>query len=60
MDGTPAEVFAQVDTLRAVGLDVPQATEFSLQLKNKLGIEMPDNILGVQDCTQALISALGE
>ncbi|MGM9648089.1 MAG: energy-coupling factor transporter ATPase [Eubacteriales bacterium] len=33
MDGTPREVFAQVDQLFALGLAVPQATELAARLK---------------------------
>lgn len=59
LDGPPAQVFSEVDVLRTVGLDVPQATEFSLELE-KIGINMPKDILGVYDCVHALKRALEE
>lgn len=59
LDGTPREVFSQVDKLRGVGLDVPQATEFALELE-KIGIDMPKDILNVHECVHALTRALEE
>lgn len=57
LDGTPAQVFSNVSALRSVGLDVPQATEFSLELK-KLGLPIKKDILGVDDCVNAVADAL--
>ncbi len=59
LDGTPRDVFSHVEKLRSVGLDVPQATEFALELE-KIGIDMPQDILTVQECVQALTRALEE
>ncbi|MEG1243808.1 MAG: energy-coupling factor transporter ATPase, partial [Oscillospiraceae bacterium] len=57
MDGTPKQVFAKIDLLRSVGLDVPQVTELSQQLK-KLGVNMPKDILKTEECVQAILKAL--
>lgn len=35
LNGTPHEVFSQVDTLKSIGLRVPQATELAYQLDQK-------------------------
>ena len=58
LDGTPKEVFSHVDELKAVGLDVPQTTELIHELR-KGGFDLPDDILGEEECVSALIKALG-
>lgn len=53
MDGTPREVFSRVDELRRVELDVPQPTELCDALK-KDGLPLPDGVLSVDECVEAL------
>ena len=53
LEGTPREVFAQVDTIKAAGLDVPQVTELAYELR-KEGLELPEGILTVQEFTEAV------
>lgn len=53
MDGTPREVFSRVDELRRVELDVPQPTELCDALK-KDGLSLPDGVLSVDECVEAL------
>lgn len=53
MQGNPKEIFSQVDTLKAYGLDVPQVTLLAYELK-KSGLDVPDGIL----TTEELVSAL--
>lgn len=53
MDGTPKEIFAQVDVLKGYHLDVPQVTELAWQL-NKEGIMLPSDILTVDEMVDAL------
>lgn len=48
IEGTPREVFSQVDTLKRVGLDVPQMTELS-QLLSDEGIPIRRDILTVDE-----------
>lgn len=55
MNGTPREIFSQVDKLRELRLDVPQVTLLAYELK-KRGIQLPDGILS----TEELVSALTE
>ena len=53
LEGTPREVFAQVDTIKAAGLDVPQVTELAYELR-KEGLELPEGILTVEEFTEAV------
>ena len=53
MDGTPREVFARVDELRSVELDVPQPTELCYLLR-KQGVNLPADILTAEECAEAL------
>lgn len=53
LEGTPREVFAQVDVLKRLGLDVPQVTELAFQL-NKAGINIPNDILTVDEMVRYL------
>ena len=53
-DGTPREVFAQVELLRRVALDVPQPTELCYELK-KAGVAVPTDVLTVEECVEALL-----
>ena len=48
-DGTPREVFADVEFLKRHDLDVPQATELSYRLA-AAGIKLPGMPLGVEEC----------
>ena len=58
-DGTPREVFSHVEQLKSVGLDVPQVTELAYELK-KAGIDLPDGIISVDECADALEKLLSE
>jgi energy-coupling factor transport system ATP-binding protein len=53
LEGSPKEVFSQVDALKKLGLDVPQVTELADQLK-KEGIHIPTNILTVDEMVKYL------
>jgi len=48
MQGTPKEIFPQVDSLKALGLDVPQVTEVAHELI-KSGISLPKDVLTVEE-----------
>ncbi len=52
-DGTPKEVFTEVELLKSVGLDVPQVTELVYELRQE-GIDLPQDILTEDECYQAL------
>ena len=53
MQGTPREIFSQVEKLKELRLDVPQVTLLAHELK-KSGVNLPDGILTVEELTQAL------
>lgn len=52
MQGTPREVFSQVEKMKSFRLDVPQVTELAWELK-KAGMPLPDGILTVEEFTEA-------
>ena len=53
MEGTPREIFSQVDTLKKYRLDVPQVTILADELK-KRGLEIPEGILRKEELVEAL------
>jgi energy-coupling factor transport system ATP-binding protein len=59
IDGKPREVFGNITLLKSVGLDVPQAAELCYELR-KCGIRLPDDILTVDECVNALSKLLEE
>ncbi len=59
MNGTPKEVFSQTEALRALHLDVPQAAELREELV-KAGIQMPEGIISIDECAEALQAILAE
>ncbi len=48
LDGMPKEVFVNIDTLKKIGLDVPEATELTHLLIEK-GINLPEDILDIDE-----------
>lgn len=48
MQGTPREIFSQVDKLKEIGLDVPQVTELAYELRKK-GVPMKEGILSIDE-----------
>ena len=53
MQGNPKEIFSQVDELKRLRLDVPQATLLAWELK-KRGIDLPDGILRNEELVDEL------
>ena len=56
-DGTPTEVFQDVEGLKAVGLTVPDTTELLWQLRQD-GLDLPLDALSDEECAQALYQLL--
>lgn len=54
MQGTPREIFSQVDKLKGYRLDVPQVTELAYELK-KQGMPLPDGILTREEFVEAMM-----
>lgn len=55
MEGTPREIFSQVDRLKELRLDVPQVTMLAHELK-KGGLAVPEGILTIKELTEALVN----
>lgn len=53
MEGTPKEIFSQVDKVKELGLDVPQVTELAHELR-KEGIDITGDILSVEELLKLL------
>ena len=53
MEGTPREIFSQVETLKKYRLDVPQVTLLAWELK-KSGVDIPEGILTTEELVNAL------
>lgn len=54
-DGTPREIFRKAAALKALGLDVPLATELGLELRAS-GLDVPQDILTDDELTSALVT----
>ena len=57
LDDVPKQVFRQVGLVKKLGLDVPQVTELAYELR-RYGIDIPDDIITVEECTEALLRYL--
>ena len=53
MQGTPREIFSQVETLKEYRLDVPQVTLLAHEL-HKAGVDIPEGILTTEELVNAL------
>ena len=57
MDGSPQEVFCQVEKLRALGLTVPDTVELLYELRQS-GWDVPLDALTVEACADAVVAAM--
>ncbi|NMM63532.1 energy-coupling factor transporter ATPase [Clostridium sp. P21] len=57
LDGTPTQVFKEIDTLESVGLAVPQVTYLARALKEK-GINISDDIFTIQQAKAEILRIL--
>ncbi len=57
LDGSPREVFTHIDTLKKVGLDVPEATELAMLL-NKEGIKIKNDVLDIDELLDCVVSLM--
>lgn len=55
LQGTPRDIFSQVEELKKLRLDVPQVTELAYELKQS-GVPLPEGILTKEELTQALLA----
>lgn len=58
MDDKPEKVFAQVERMKEIGLDVPQVTELAWELK-KAGYDISPEIITEDQCVEALLRLIG-
>lgn len=56
-DGTPKEIFSDIDTLEKAGLDVPQTTELLYKLKQN-GIDIGTDAISVKEAADRISAAL--
>ncbi|MDO5039461.1 energy-coupling factor transporter ATPase [Clostridium sp.] len=54
LQGTPSEVFKEVDTLENIGLGVPQVTYLMRELRNK-GFNVSDEVYTIEQCKKELL-----
>ncbi len=59
LNGTPKEVFKEVETLEKVGLGVPQVTYLMREL-NKIGFKLPDDIFTLEQAKKELLKIIGK
>ena len=57
LDGTPKQVFGHHETLRRVGLDIPEASELASELR-KSGVKIKKDILDIDELCQELVGIL--
>lgn len=58
MDDKPEKVFAQVERMKEIGLDVPQVTELAWELK-KAGYDISPEIITEDQCVESLLRLIG-
>lgn len=59
LDGTPQEIFKEVDTLENVGLAVPQVTYLMRELR-RVGFELPNDIFTLEQAKKELLKILAK
>ena len=57
MDGTPEEVFSQIEKLHSIGLRAPDSAELIWAL-NREGFHLDNRCIEEDECVQALCNAL--
>ncbi len=56
-DGSPKDIFKNVELLKSVGLDVPQTTDLLYELQNN-GFEVTTNVISIKETADMIASAL--
>ena len=57
MEGTPKEIFSQVELVKSLSLDVPQTSEIAYEL-GKLGHKLSTEAISIDECAQHLYDFL--
>ncbi|MBQ1353054.1 MAG: energy-coupling factor transporter ATPase [Firmicutes bacterium] len=58
MEGSPAEIFAESDKLKEMGLGVPEITDILVRLKDR-GFDIRQDIFSVDEAIKAIVEKLG-
>ncbi len=58
-DGTPGEVFSQVEKMHSIGLASPETVELCYEL-NRLGFDLPLDKLDFEECAQAVFEEINK
>ncbi len=56
-DGTPGQVFSQIELLHRIGLAAPETAELCYEL-NQVGFDLPLDKLEIEECAQTLYNAV--
>ncbi|MCL2221435.1 MAG: energy-coupling factor transporter ATPase [Oscillospiraceae bacterium] len=56
-DGTPREVFRDIETLRKTGMEIPETARL-LHALNEEGFNLPTDALTIDECAEAICTAL--
>ena len=56
-DGTPGQVFSQIELLHRIGLAAPETAELCYEL-NQAGFDLPLDKLEIEECAQTLYNAV--
>ncbi len=57
IDDIPKKVFAEVERIKKIGLDVPQVTELLFRLR-EMGFDLPQDIITVEECEKVILEKL--
>jgi energy-coupling factor transport system ATP-binding protein len=57
LDGTPKEIFTQVETLKKIGLDTPQISRLMARL-HETNPQIPAHIFTVEEAADVLLGRL--
>lgn len=57
LDGAPKKVFSEVELLHRLGLAAPETVELCYEL-NKVGFDLPLNLLNTEECAQTLLEKM--
>jgi biotin transport system ATP-binding protein/energy-coupling factor transport system ATP-binding protein len=59
LDGTPREIFGKIDTLKQIGMQLPQITELLIKLKES-GFPVRTDIVNMEDALEQIRSLTGK
>jgi energy-coupling factor transport system ATP-binding protein len=60
LQGTPEKVFANAETIKHVGLDLPEATQFILRLQERFSTTLPSGVYTLENALEVVSELLDE